>query len=374
MRERQVEGFARPVRFRGPAVLLALSVLPAWVMAQQAPSPSPVFVARVQSTEIVPTVPIAGNVYSRDDVQITVGVDGQLLFVAEPGTEVADNEIVARVDDTRFKLQLQEQQALAQRARAQLKFLNSQLERQRSLLSSHSTSANQLEQTESDRDVAASDLRIAEVRIAQIEDQLSRTVVRAPFTGIVGERFRREGEDVSRGTIVARLTDMIRLEVRVAVPLKYARHVVRGDQLAIYGYETEYTGTIRTTIPSMDPRAQTFEVWVTLPDEARDAWTLGQLVSVAIPMRTASLSLAVPRDALILRQEGTYVFRINAENEAERVPVEIGVGSGELVAVEGSLTAGERVAIRGAETLTDGQAVTIITAGTGGDAGFSAAN
>ena len=68
------------------------------------------------------------------------------------------------------------------------------------------------------------------------------------------------------------------------------------------------------------------------------------------------------------------MFRINGENEAERVPVEIGVGSGELVAVEGSLTAGERVAIRGAETLTDGQAVTIITAGTGGDAGFSAAN
>ena len=235
MRERQVERFARPVRFRGPAVLLALSILPAWVVAQQAPSPSPVSVARVQSTEIVPTVPIAGNVYSRDDVQITVGVDGQLLFVAEPGTEVAHNEIVARVDDTRFKLQLQEQQALAQRARAQLKFLNSQLERQRSLLSSHSTSANQLEQTESDRDVAASDLRIAEVRIAQIEDQLSRTVVRAPFTGIVGERFRREGEDVSRGTIVARLTDMNRLEVRVAVPLKYARHDVRGDQLAIHG-------------------------------------------------------------------------------------------------------------------------------------------
>ena len=85
---------------------------------------------------------------------------------------------------------------------------------------------------------------------------------------------------------------------------------------------------------------------------------------MAIPIRPRQLALAVPRDALILRQNGSFVFRINPDNTAEQVKVEIGDASGELVAVTGELVEGDRVAIRGAENLSDGADVRVLVSET----------
>ena len=330
-----------------------------WAQNPTAPA-SPVSVVQVEKATITATVPVTGTVYSRNDVQITIGVDGQLEFVAEPGSRLERGDVVARIDTVPLELQKAEQQAQAQRARAQLRFLNAQLKRQRDLLSTNATSANQMEQTQSDRDVAASDLEIAELRSRQIEDQLRRGVIAAQFDGVVVERFRREGEDVSRGTVVARMTDTENLEVRVYAPLRYSGKVQVSDTLRIYGYETEYAGTVRTVVPSADMRSQTFELRIDLPTTARADWSIGQLVSIGIPLSAAHASLAVPRDALILRQDGTYVFRINAGQVAERVKVVTGESAGDLVAIQGTLAEGDVVVVRGAETLSDGQIVSIL--------------
>jgi RND family efflux transporter MFP subunit len=331
-------------------------------LAQEQP-PSPVAVASVERAVIVPTVPVAGTVYSRNDVQITIGVDGRLDFVSEPGSLLEAGELIARIDTAPLELQLAEQRVQAERAAAQLRFLNAQLERQRDLLESQSTSRNQLEQTESDRDVAASDLRIAELRIEQIDDQIERGSIRAQFDGVVVERLRRAGEDVARGTVLARMTDTRNLEIRVPVPLRYAGRVQRGDRLKVFGYGSEQAGEVRSVVPSADVLSQTFELLIDLPADARGQWSIGELVSVAVPMQSGEASLAVHRDALILRQEGTYVFRIDDGNRAERIPVATGDSSGDLVAVTGALAEGDRVVVRGAETLTDGRVVSIQAGG-----------
>ena len=68
----------------------------------------------------------------------------------------------------------------------------------------------------------------------------------------------------------------------------------------------------------------------------------------------------MPRDALVLRHNGSFVFRINDDNAAEQVAVVLGDSAGDMVAVEGPLNEGDRVAIRGAENLTDGAATKIL--------------
>ena len=87
--------------------------------------------------------------------------------------------------------------------------------------------------------------------------------------------------------------------------------------------------------------------------------------ATAMPNDVAvTLELAVPRDALVLRQNGSFVFRISADNKAEQIKVEIGDSAGELVAVRGALAAGDRVAIRGAENLSEGSDVRILVSET----------
>jgi hypothetical protein len=155
-------------------------------------------VASVERTEIAPTVAVPGTIYSRNDVQITAGIAGQLLMVAEPGTIVQQGDAVARIDKRPLLLQRAEQETLLQRAEINIRQLESQLRRQRELQGSNLVSEFELEQTEANRDLALNDADITKVRIRQIDDQIRRADVRAPFTGVVIERMHRSGEDVGK--------------------------------------------------------------------------------------------------------------------------------------------------------------------------------
>lgn len=339
------------------ALLACLASVPS--LAQEMPT-KVVQVATVERTEIAPTVAVPGTIYSRNDVQVTAGVSGQVLTVAEPGTIVREGEPVARIDRRALLLQRAEQEALLRRAEINVRQLESQLRRQRELQGSSLVSEFELEQTEANRDLAISDADITKVRIRQIDDQIRRTDVRAPFTGVVTSRAYRGGEDVARGEVLAQLTDIRNMEVRAFVPLKHLPRTVVGDTIRVFATGNVFEGSIRSLVPTGDVRSQTFEARIDLPSSAQDSWTVGQLVSVAVPIRTREMATTVPRDALVLRHNGSFVFRITEENTAEQVAVEIGDSAGDLVAVTGSLQPGDRVAVRGAENLNEGATVKVM--------------
>ena len=306
---------------------VAASVLALVAAAQQPQRPPPqiVQVAEVQITEIAPTVSVPGTVFSRNEAEITAGLGGLLTLVAEPGQYVNKGDPVAAIDPSTLRLRRAEQEALLARANIEVRKLRSELRRQKELRSTNVISEFQLEQTQADVDLAVADAEIIKVRIRQIDDDVRRSTTVAPFNGIVVERTRRAGEEVARGASLARMTDIETLEVRAFVPLKHLQRTAVGDPLA----------------------------------SALDRLAVGQLVSVAIPIRAREASIVVPRDALVLRNEGSYVYRIKEDNTAERVPVVIGDSAGDLVAVGGELQPGDSVAIRGSETLSDGAPVQV---------------
>ncbi len=338
----------------------ALLLLASPVLAQQQAPAKVVRVAQVTRTELAPTVAVPGTIFSRNEVQVTAGISGQLQLVLEPGTMVEKGQPVARIDKSTLGLQRAEQEVLLERAAINIRQLNSQLRRQRELVLKNLVSDFEIEQTIANRDLAVSDADLTKVRIRQIDDQIRRADVLAPFTGVVISREHRAGEDVARGEVLARLTDIQNLEVRAFVPLKYLPCTLVGQSLDIFATDAHHVGTIRSLVPTADVRSQTFEARIDLPANATGNWTVGQLVSVAIPIRAKELALTIPRDALILRSDGAFVFRINDENKAERIQVVIGDSAGDLVSISGSLAEGDRVAIRGAENLTEGADVKIL--------------
>ena len=70
--------------------------------------------------------------------------------------------------------------------------------------------------------------------------------------------------------------------------------------------------------------------------------------------------MAVPRDALILRRDDVYVFRIDGENKAERIGVRTGAASGSYIEVFGPISEGDNLVIRGGERLQAGRAVSVL--------------
>jgi len=143
-------------------LLTLLAAMPAFAQ-QQAPA-SVVHVASVSLTEIAPTVAVPGTIFSRNEVQVTAGVAGQLTAVAEPGTYIAEGDLVARIDSRPLVLQRAEQEALLARENINVRQLESQLRRQRELIGSNLVSEFEIEQTEANRDLAVSDANITRVR------------------------------------------------------------------------------------------------------------------------------------------------------------------------------------------------------------------
>ncbi len=101
------------------------------------------------------------------------------------------------------------------------------------------------------------------------------------------------------------------------------------------------------------------EVRLALPG---GAGLVGDAAKVFIPSALPRSVLAVPRDALVLREENTYVFKVDKKGQAQRVAVETGSEEGALVEVKGLIAPGERIIVRGAERLEAGQKVHAIKA------------
>ncbi len=337
------------------AVLVFASTFSGVSFAQEA---MPITVTEVLQESVSPGVPTAGTVFSRNEIQITAGIAGRLLWVAEPGDYVNTGDAVARFDCEMLELQREEQIAMAEREKINVATLAREADRLEELRETFVTSETQLERTQADRDLAASELNIAKIHIRQTESQLGRCVARAPFSGVVTERLQRGGEDVERSTTLASMTDPQTLEVRASVPIRYLPRIKTGQIADIRMSEMQFEGKVRKIVPAANPLSQTFEVRVDLPEGAPAYVAAGQLVSVTLPL-TANAAMTVPRDSVVLREDGAFVMRINDDDKAERIAIEMSDASGERIAVRGDLAPGDRVAVRGAEALDDGQSVTV---------------
>lgn len=338
---------------------LSLTLLSSHSIAAEGPPPSPVKVDEVTKINLSATTDLMATIYSRSHVQVTAGVSGRLEWLAEPGTIVEQGDTLVTMDLLPLKLMKLEQQAQYKRAKINAKYLENELQRLKKLKLTDSASQYQLDQNQSQYDLALTDIEIADLKLQQINDQIARASVTAPFAGVITDRFVRAGTDVNRSDVLLKMLDTEQLEVRLYVPVKYLAFVHKGLGLDITAHGQLTNAKITSLIPSADPKSQTFEVRINIPAHLNGTWAAGQLVKVTVPIQASKNSLTVHRDALILRQDGTYVVKIDSENKVHRLPVIVGSGSFERVSVQGELQDGDQVAIRGAERLSEGQEVII---------------
>jgi RND family efflux transporter MFP subunit len=352
------ESLLSPRRIAPPATLLAslLLLLPGLAGAQ-AERPSPVQIARAEVRQLAPSVHSTGLVRSRAAADLAPAVAGRLQWIAEPGTAVTAGQQVARLDTRELALARAEQAARVKRAQVSLEALDREVARLRA--SGNAVPRFNVDQAQSNRDIAEADLQVARAELAQTDDQLARSRLTAPFGGIVSERVRRAGEEVARGEVVARIVDPDELEIRLFVPLRHVRAVQPGAEVGVVADQREFTAKVSSIVPAGDPRTQSFEVLVKAPHVA-GLLAAGNTVQVRLPLGEPQQRLSVPRDALVIRADGLYVVRMSAEKRAERIAVKAGVADGDWIAVDGTLKAGDSIVVRGAETLRGNEKLDVV--------------
>ncbi len=327
------------------------------VMAAANSRATPVKVASAKQVKMAPQTWVAGTVISRHEAQLATEVSGKLEHIVEVGTQVTEGQAVARIDPTFAKLKTEEYEAAVGRDHARLEFLKGEVQRLNRLAKQNNASQTLLERTRADREVAHNELRISRTRLKHAQEEERRHVIYAPFSGVITERFMHRGERADIGDGVVKLVDSHTQEIQARVPLQTLDYVKSGDllRLKINGHETK--SPVRALVTVGDERSRLLDLRITAKNKN---WVIGQSVRVALPTAMAKKVLAVPRDALVLRRDGAFVFRINKENKAERIAVTLGVASGPQVEVIGNIQINDQVVIRGGERLRPGSTVKIL--------------
>jgi RND family efflux transporter MFP subunit len=341
------------------AAALGAALAPA-AFAQQAPgAPLSVSVVAAKLMKMAPKMALPGTVVSLNDSHLASEVEGRVAWVANVGTVVAQNDIVARIDSSVAGLQLASDKANVARLSAQVKYDRSQAIRLQNLFQQNAIATSTRDQAISTRDMDVAALAQARAAMSKSEYQFEHSNIRAPFPGRVVQRLINPGEYATVGKDIVRLVDIGSMEVSVQTPIDTARYIHEGLALTVDIENRPVMANVRAIVPVGDIASRSLEVRITLPP---GAGLVGDAAKVYVPSAPPHDVLAVPRDALVLREDNTYVFKVDGKNVAQRVAVETGSEEGPLVEVHGLLAPGERVIVRGAERLETGQKVHAILA------------
>ena len=322
-------------------------------LAQGMP-PAAVELDTVTLKRLAPMVDVPGTVISRFDARLATELSATVNWIAEVGTRVEEDEVVARLESATFRLDRRQAESRVQREQARVEFLRSERARLVQLSQQNLSAKRQLDQTISDLAVAEGDLAIAEAQRGLAEIAVRRTEIRAPFAGVVTERLRNLGERLNVADELLRLVDPDSLEIVARAPLSSVNFIQADNELAVHNDYRDATAQVRTVVPFGNPESHMFEVRLRA-DAA--LWTVGESVRVSMPIAQAEEVLAIPRDALILRREGASVFKVGRDKTVQRVSVITGLGSGSDIQVSGNLEPGDQIVVRGGERLADGMTV-----------------
>jgi len=345
-------------------VIYLISGVPA--SAQQFP-PTVVVVENASMKMLAPSIDVPGTVVSRFDARLASELSAKLKWIADVGTVVKEGDTVARLDDITFRLLEMEAQSRVDREEARITFLRSEVARLDSLAKNNLSAQSQLDQTASNLAIAQSDKAIAEAQLGLAKVSMYVTKIRAPFDGMVTEKLRNIGERLNVADEVIRLVDPNSIEVVARAPLNTVNFIENEDVLEIFNDFRTGKGSVRTKVPFGNPQSHMFEVRLNVDP---NVWTVGESVRLSMPTAAAREVMSVPRDALVLRREGAFVYRIKEDMTAEQVRVVTGLGAGSFIEVIGDVNTGDLVVIRGAERLSTGMTVSIQE----GDGADSASN
>jgi RND family efflux transporter MFP subunit len=324
---------------------------------QSVGSPVPVQVGTVTTRSMSANSWIPGSIVSRSDARIASAIAGRVVWVADVGQRVKQGELTAKLDDTPAQIRAQDLRAQVARAKAQLVVTSNQLERFNQLAATKVVSVSQLDDARGQSDMAHEDVLRAEAQLRQADYEINESHIRAPFPGIVTERFIQKGEYVQLGAATVRLVNTTDIEARATAALGLAANIRLGQTVSIRDHGRERPGHIRAIVPVGDDRSRQFEVRVVF-DESD--WLVGTSVEVSLPSTAERTAITIPRDALVIRQNHSYVLRVSHANTVEELDVTPGIALADVVEVSGPVSLGDQLVTRGAERLSAGQAVKVI--------------
>jgi len=258
---------------------------------------------------------------------------------------VKKGQVLVQLDTRSLEIEIQ-------RAQAQYEMRRRHLERAKGLIVKKAiTDANFLE--------TATAYRVAELDLQQLQLQLDKSSLRAPWPGSVEALHVEVGDYVNPGQPMITLVDHLRLKIRATVPASDASTMKPGLScwLTIQPQNLKMEGKIDRIAPVMDPDSRTLLVEMVV--DSRDGEIRpGSVAYLNIVKTQLQDQLSIPFAAAIETDGRQFVFVVE-DGKADKRTVRLGPVFGERVVVSEGLSSSDQVVVQGQQWLTDGQSVRV---------------
>jgi RND family efflux transporter MFP subunit len=328
---------------------------------------SPEVVLTVQSNALASGPVITGSIQPERKADLRAEVSAVVLQVLkENGEPVKRGDVLVKLDETSIRDGLMSAEASARAAEQALDQSNRALDRLKTLRSSGMTSAQALDDAEVRRNSAQSEVSAARARLALARQQVGRTVVRAPFDGIVSDRKVSAGDTAAIGKELLKVIDptSMRFEGRVSADKIAAVKVGQPVMFRVNGYaDQQFAGVVKRIDPSANDVTRQVEVLVGFNGTAQPR--VAGLYAEGRVDAEVSDALTLPEAAMVKAGDKTYAWKVKG---AALAKVDLKVGARDPrtgnFEIKGGLAAGDTVLRHPGASLKDGQKVEL----TGGKA------
>lgn len=352
----------QPLKVGVIALLVLIAGVVAWFVLREPATPATtpaaavaplelatVDVAAVELRVLSRALPLSGSIAPVVQATLKAKVSGEVEQLARrEGQDVAQGDVIARLDTRNLQAQYDREQAAVEKARADLQLAQLNRDKNRTLLEQRFISQNTFESTESAYAGSVASLKLAQAQARLAEINLDDAVIRAPFTGTIAQRLVQPGEKVSADSPVVTLVDLRQMLLEAAVPAAEIPSVRVGQtvRFTVGGFGArQFEGEVQRINPMTAEGSRAITLYVAVPNADR-ALKGGMFAQGELLLQSTQPVLAVPRSAVRL-ESGVPVVYTLADGRIGRKQVSVGaeVEGNDFVEVRDGLAAGERVIV-----------------------------
>lgn len=304
--------------------------------------PMPVDVDTARVRPIVDAIRATGRIEAIQAVQLRSDEQGRITALTfHEGQYVAKGAALVKIDDAMLRAQ-------AERADADRDLAQQQLARVRRLREQNAAPPADLERAE-----AAA--RTANAALSLLQLQIARTIVRAPFSGAVGQRFVSVGDYVTSATPLLTLQTVDPQRAVIEVPERHAASL-RPGQTVEFTVAAEPQRQFAARVDFIDPVVESTNRTITVKGLAPNPNRIlkpGMFIEARLATAVRQNAVVIPEDAIQPLRTANVAW-VADKGKASRRVVELGVRSQGFVEVLSGVSAGELVVVGGLERMGEG--------------------
>ena len=333
--------------------------------ADSGPTETPTLEMRYETAGDIPVHAArmySGSVEGARRVPLSTRVMGRVVHLAvDEGDDVREGDILVRIDDGQLTAQRSQAEAGLREARAHLENARTNFTRFETLLGQGSATEREYDDAKTALESTEARVQSLENRIAEIEDALDYTVIRAPVSGILARKHVEQGAMAAPGAPLVTVETLDALEVALSVPESDVNLLSAGQEVRIHIDATGRTtaGVIEEINRAATGPGRSYTVRVLFKAESAGARP-GMFARISVPMGESGRTIAVPEEAIVHRGQLTGVYALTADDRVVLRWVRPGRSLDGRVEILSGLAEGERYVIPDGERLEDGQLVNVM--------------